>query len=431
MFKDRWQQATLNFRIYAYLRQLMKEVRLPADEVRKLQFSRLKTILCDAYQTHPFYRERFDASHFDPYKMKDISELKRLPILEKEEYRDFINRTREEKGEKHFLHWYADSALDTKGNPFLILRNWDERAYMLAKWMRVLFLNGYNWRHVTFSLPSPNHIQRDSFVQRFGIFKRYPVAFTDPIEKQVKLFRKAKPSVVYGHKTYLVQLARHCSEQNIQLPEPDLCVSFGEELDDPSRKLLEKSFGSNCLMEIYGALEVAIMAYQIKGEDAFHVCHTTDILEILDDKGQDSSYGNGVLTDLCIRSFPMIRYNLNDMLDTKIVNGLSVINRIDRHKEDRIIFSDRKTVSWNLIASVFEGRSKDIKQYSIIQEDYNQIRIVVVKEEAADKSVLEEEIINDMRKHVRDEGVEYAVDFVDSLPLDSNGKAETLISKVT
>ena len=100
MVKTHWQKATINFRIYAYMRQLMKEARLPADEVLKIQFTRLKKLLCDVYQTHPFYQERFDASHFDPFKMADISELKNVPVLEKEDYRSLIKSLVEEKGEK-------------------------------------------------------------------------------------------------------------------------------------------------------------------------------------------------------------------------------------------------------------------------------------------------------------------------------------------
>jgi phenylacetate-coenzyme A ligase PaaK-like adenylate-forming protein len=179
----------------------MNEVRMPAEEVRKLQFVRLKKILCDAYQTHSFYRERFDASQFDPFKMADISELKNVPVLEKEDYRAFIKSQVEEKGETHFKDWFEDSTSGTTGIPLRILRTWDERAYMLAKWMRVLFLNGYKASDMTFSLPSPGHLQRDSIVQRFGVLKCYSIAYTDPLEDQVELHLKAKPSVVYGNKT--------------------------------------------------------------------------------------------------------------------------------------------------------------------------------------------------------------------------------------
>lgn len=430
MLKDALQKATLNFRIYAYLQKLIKESRLPAEEVRKLQFSRLKKLLCDVYQTHPFYQERFDDSHFDPFKMADISELKNLPVLEKEDYRRLIKKQLEEKGEKHYRNWYVDSTSGSTGIPLRILRTWDERAYMLAKWMMVLVRNGYTWRDVTFSLPSPSHVQRDSIVQRFGILKRYAIAYTDPVENQVELYLKAKPSIVYGNKTYLVQLALYCNENNIQLPKPDLCVSFAEKMDGPSRSVMEKCFGKDCLMEIYGALEVSIIAWQIKNEDYFNICHTTDVLEVLDENGQDTNYGGSLLTDLFIRSFPMIRYNLGDMLDTESLNGLPVINKIEGRQDDRIIFADGESVPWPICAIILERRRNELKQFRVIQEAYNIIRIVLAKEDEADKSALENAIISDFRNEVRDDGMEYIVEFVDRIPPDPNGKIRLLISKV-
>ena len=430
MLVDKWQKATLNIRIYRYLKQLMKEVRMPAEEVRKLQFTRLKKLLCDAYQTHSFYRKRFDASHFDPFKMTDISELKNVPVLDKEDYRAFIKSQVDEKGEAHFKHWFEDSTSGTTGIPLRILRTWDERAYMLAKWMRVLFLNGYKANDVTFSLPSPGHLQRDSIVQRFGMLKRYSIPYTDPLKDQVDLYLKARPSVVYGNKTYLVQLALHCNENNIQLPQPDLCVSFAEKMDGPSRSVLEKCFGTNCLMEIYGALEVAIMAYQIKGEQYFHMCDTTDIIEVLDENGQDASYGNALLTNLFIRSFPMIRYNLRDMLDTELIDGLPVIKKIGGRQDDKIKFADGEVVPVNVIAIIMDKICKYLKQFRVIQEDYDLIRIVVAKEEEANQQFVEKTIIQEMRQQLRGNGVEYVVDFVDRIPPDPNGKIRLLISKV-
>jgi phenylacetate-CoA ligase len=244
------------------------------------------------------------------------------------------------------------------------------------------------------------------------------------------MYLKAKPSLVYGNKTYLVQLALYCNQNEIKLPKPYLCVSFAEEMDGPSRSVLEKCFGADCLMEIYGALEVSIIAWQIKGEDYFNICNTTDILEVLDENGQDTNFGGSLLTDLFIRSFPMIRYNLGDMLDTEIVNGLPVINKIRGRQDDKIIFADGKSVHWPMFAVILERRSHELKQFRVIQEDYNLVRIVVAKEAEADKSAVENAIITDLRNEVRNEGMEYIVDFVDRIPPDPNGKIRLLISKV-
>jgi phenylacetate-coenzyme A ligase PaaK-like adenylate-forming protein len=126
----------------------------------------------------------------------------------------------------------------------------------------------------------------------------------------------------------------------------------------------------------------------------------------------------------------MIRYNLGDLLNTEIVNGLPVINKIRGRQDDKIIFADGKSVHWPMFAVILERRSHELKQFRVIQEDYNLIRIVVSKEEEADKSTVENAIITDLRKEVRDEGMEYIVDFVDRIPPDPNGKIRLLISKV-
>ena len=154
MLKDRWQKATINYRIYAYMRRFIRESKLSTEDVRKVRFSRLKRLLCDAYRTYPFYRERFDASHFDPFSMVDLDDFKKAPVLTKEDYRSFINRRLELAG-KRYQDWYHDTTSGSTGIPLQLYRSWDERAYMLAKWMRVLLLNGYKGRDVTFSMPAP------------------------------------------------------------------------------------------------------------------------------------------------------------------------------------------------------------------------------------------------------------------------------------
>jgi len=428
MLLDTWQKTTLNFRIYAYMQKFMKEYRLPAEEVRKIQFTRLKKLLCDVYQIYPFYRERFDGCQFNPFKMADLSDFKKVPILEKEDYRAFI-KSQLEQDEKRYQNWYEDTTSGSTGIPLRILRNWDERAYMLAKWMRALFLNGYNWRDVTFSMPAPNHLQRDSVVQRFGLLKRYHVPFTDPVENKVDKYLKVNPSVVYANKTHLVQIALYCEKNKIKLPKPHLCISIAETMDERSRAVIGKCFGAESLMEAYGALEFSIIAWQTKGEDYFNICHTTDYLEVLDENGHDTNHGSCIITDLFIGSFPMIRYKLGDILNTEIKDGLPVIKKIIGRQDDAIIFADGEHMPWHIFAVILE-RQQEIKQFRVIQEDYDKIRIQVAKEPDADRLTVENAIITDLRQEVRDKDIEYIVDFVDHIPPDPNGKLRLLISKV-
>ena len=428
MLKDTWQKATLNFLTYFYLRKFNKESQLPGEEVRKIQFTRLKAFLCDVYQTHPFYRERFDASQFDPFKMVDLRDYKKVLILEKDDYRTFI-KSQIEQDEKHYRNWYKEGTSGSTGIPLRILRTWNERAYMSAKWMRVLVLNGYNWRDVTFSLPSPHRLQRDSVVQRFGILKRYTVAYTAPVENMVEMYLKVRPSVVYANKTHLVLMALYCEQNKIKLPKPHLCISVAETMDGRSKAVIENCFGAENLIEAYGAVEFGIIAWQKKGEDFFNFSHTTNYLEVLDENGRDKNFGRCIITDLYIRSFPLIRYNLGDILDNENKNGLPIIKKIRGRQDDWIIFADGERMPFHAFYEIMERR-QEIKQFRIIQEDFNKIYIQVVKELEADKSELEKTLLTDLHREVRDKDIEYIIDFVDNIPPDPNGKIRMLISKI-
>jgi phenylacetate-coenzyme A ligase PaaK-like adenylate-forming protein len=429
MLKEIWQKTTLNGRTYSYLRKFRREAQLPAEQVREIRLQRLKATLCNACQNHPFYRERFEAGGFDPFRMRDADEIKKIPVLQKEEYRSFIQR-QVAKNEKRYRYWYRDGTSGSSGMPLHIFRTWEERAYMSGKWMQVLMANDYHWRDVTFSLPSPRRVQRDSIVQRFGILRRYTVAFTSPVEEMVSVCRRVRPTVVYGYKSHLVQMALYCEKNKIELHRPHLCISVGETMDERSKAVIGACFGIENLIDAYGVIECGIIAWQRKREDHFRISHTTTYLEVLDEKGKDADSGHGLLTDLFIGSFPLIRYKLGDFLDTEIVNGLRVIRKIKGRMDDWIIFADGERMPYHAFYLTMEKRS-EIRQFRVIQETYDHIRIQLVPASDADPSELEKILLADLKRGIRRKEISYTFDFVDQIPPDPSGKIRMLISKIS
>jgi len=439
MLTDRWQKLTLNPRIYVNLRRLMKERHLPAEEIKRLQFQRLKSLLCDAYKTHPFYRERFDAAGFDPFTMQHTAEIERIPILHKDEYRQFTNSIAQQHPERCNA-WYRDGTSGSTGMPLTIYRTWDERAYMSAKWMHVLYANGYTFRDVTFSIPSPHRLQRESIVQSLGLFARHSVPYTAPAEEMVTAYLKYNPTIIYANKSQLVVMALYCNAQKINLPKPRLCISAAETMDANSRALITETFGQDALIEVYGAVETNILAWQEKNEDFFRVSHTTNLLEVLHNNSPGAkkppntdqsaeTTGQAVITDFFIRSFPLIRYALGDEVETKMQNGISVIKKIRGRMDDWVIFSDGGRRSFHFFYEIMERRP-EILQFRVIQEDYDLIRIKAVKTSAANPDDLARILLSDFRREIRETGANYIIEWVDELPPDPNGKRRMLISKV-
>lgn len=60
------------------------EKMLPQEQEKK-QFELLKDTLLYAYEYVPFYKARFDAAGFDPNGMDSFEDIKRIPVLTKED----------------------------------------------------------------------------------------------------------------------------------------------------------------------------------------------------------------------------------------------------------------------------------------------------------------------------------------------------------
>ena len=61
---------------------------LPLDQLRELQSSRLKELIHRLYQKVPFYRQKFDELDIDPFSIKGIEDLPKLPFTYKSDLRD-------------------------------------------------------------------------------------------------------------------------------------------------------------------------------------------------------------------------------------------------------------------------------------------------------------------------------------------------------
>lgn len=64
----------------------------PEEKLRRRQFQKLKRLLRHAYQDLPFYRSRFEASHFHPDSVRSLQDLSRVPIFTKRDLLQEIKR---------------------------------------------------------------------------------------------------------------------------------------------------------------------------------------------------------------------------------------------------------------------------------------------------------------------------------------------------
>lgn len=421
-------RAFVNGITYFHLRVLLSRYPFKKEDIEQIRLRKLNALLLNAYSAFPFYRERIDQAGIVPGHVSSLSELERMPLLTKKEYRTLVETTIAENPGR-YEGWYWDSTSGSTGMPLRICRTWNERAYMVAKWMRALVLNGYRCQDVTFSLPSPHRLQRDSILQKVGLLSRFQVPYTASPEEMVSQYQKVKPDLLYGNKSQLVQMALHMQHEQIPAHQPRIYCCAAECLDDTSKTLLADTFGSG-LFEVYGACEFNTLAWQTGGNPWYWISHDTNILEVLDNNGTPSTSGRCVVTDLHITSFPLIRYDLGDTIETETKDNLPVITKIKGRLDDVVVFNDGTRLPFHHFYEIF-GKYTELLQFRVVQETITLIRVELVLSDVGHPESVAKAIQQDLKSGFGHHEVDWKIVFREEIPPDPSGKLRMLVSSIS
>ena len=106
----------LNLNIFLKLRALLRNYPFNADRVKPVQLKKLKKLLIHSYNHFEFYKVRFDQAGFNPFNMKNIDDVRKIPVMDKTEYKEFINQ---EKIKQPGLYkkYYQDGTSGSTGEP--------------------------------------------------------------------------------------------------------------------------------------------------------------------------------------------------------------------------------------------------------------------------------------------------------------------------
>jgi phenylacetate-coenzyme A ligase PaaK-like adenylate-forming protein len=407
------------------------------DKIKALQLRKLKKLLVHSYENIEFYRERMASCGFNPYKIRSLSELEQLPVLSKEEYRSFVDRVLI-KNPEAYKSWYFDSTSGSTGIPLRIVRTWPERGYMIAKWLRELYLNGFSCTDHSFRAVTPYRLTagKDIFLQNFGLFRRTLLPFTAPDREIVESYQEAQPDFYYSTQNGAIRFCKYALEHNIKIKKPKMYSVGGSVIDQNCRELFTSVLGGDNFFETYAAEETGVLAFQIRGSSGLNFSHDTTILELVAPDGSIvENEGSCLITDLGIYSFPMIRYELGDQLETYTdESGLRKIKKIRGRLNDWLVWRDGSRSGMGYFYEIMARYTSSISQFRIIQEDYEHIRILIVLSPLRDQiretpAGIEHSLVESLNKHLRAD-IEYQVEFVDRIPPDETGKIRIIISKV-
>ena len=364
------------------------------EQIAEIQLAGIQKTVIDVYEHIPFYKKSFDEAGFDPYSVKSLDDVARIPFVQKQDLRDaypygMLAVPLKDVREIHMssgttgiatVGAYTEHDIKIWGECFsraVDFARGDENDVMQICYGYGLFTGGLGAHYGSISAGCAT----------------IPISAGNT-ERQIRILREMGPTILACTPSYAMHIADTAIEMGLD-PARDFSLRAGihgaEPFSDNFRRDLERKLGYRVL-DIYGLTEtmgpgVAIECWEQQG---LHIAEDHFYPEIINpETGEvlpDGEWGELVITTLDREASPVVRYRTRDI--TRIIPGECPCGRTHR-RIDRI---HGRTDDMLIIrgVNVFPSQIEDVMKtfpemsswYQIeVDTDHRSLDIVTLKAE--------------------------------------------------
>jgi phenylacetate-CoA ligase len=322
---------------------------LPLAQLRDVQFTRLKFIVQRAYDHVALFRKRMDERKLKPGDLRTMDDIVKLPFTVKTDLRDTYPYGMAASPLQEIVRFHASSG--TTGKPIVVAYTKED----LDDWTRAMVRS-----LAACGVHSGDIVQNAYGYGLFtgGLGAHYGAealgASVIPIsggntDRQIMLMKDFGVTVICCTPSYFLHIIERAAEMGMDIREMPLSIGvFGAEpWTEDMRERIEAGSGIKAY-DIYGLSEIVGpgVAMECTHQAGPHIFEDMFYPEIVDPKTleplEDGAEGELVLTTLCKRAMPMIRYRTRDITSLEPARcacgrTLRRIRRIGRRSDDMLI----------------------------------------------------------------------------------------------
>ncbi|GAV21963.1 phenylacetate--CoA ligase family protein [Carboxydothermus pertinax] len=309
------------------------------EEIKHLQFLRLKNLLERIYAKVPFYRKRLDAIGFTPDKLKSLADLRHLPFTTKQDLRDNYPFGLFAVSQEELVRIHASSG--TTGKPTVVgytkndIELWSE---LMARSMQKAGVTAKDIIHNAYGYG----LFTGGLGFHYGAEKLgatvVPVSGGNS-KRQLMLMEDFGATVLTCTPSYALHLAEVMVELGISRERLKLRLGiFGAEpWSEELRAKIEEKLKIKAI-DVYGLSEIMGpgVAMECQEQKGLHLNEDHFLPEIIDpDTGEvlpEGEKGELVITTLTKEGIPLLRYRTKDItaLSYEPCKCGSMLVRMDR-----------------------------------------------------------------------------------------------------
>ncbi|MCD6492413.1 MAG: phenylacetate--CoA ligase [Archaeoglobaceae archaeon] len=292
--------------------------KMPLKDLKALQERRLRALVHLAYEYSPFYRRRFKEAGINPWDIRGLEDLTKLPFTKKQDLRDNYPFGMFAVPTSQIVRFHASSG--TTGKPTVVGYTSNDINVWVESLCRSLIACGV----------SRNDIMQIAY--GYGLFTgglgfHYAAerlgATVIPIsagntQRQIELMKDLHTTVLACTPSYMLYLAEFASNNGVDLRETKLRMGiFGAEpWSEETRKRIEEKTGIDAF-DVYGTSELSGPLFtECVERNGLHVWADHFLIEIVDENGEpvgEGERGELVVTTLTKEAMPLIRWKTGDI----------------------------------------------------------------------------------------------------------------------
>jgi phenylacetate-CoA ligase len=392
------------------------------------QLRRLRSTLSYAEAHCPYYRELFHKVGFEPDVVRSLSDLQRVPLLDRETARSQADRLLATPLPGRTIRMETSGTTGTAFR-FVVTEEALQRHYA-TQWFHMSWAGiqwGDRWAFFGVHPVAP----RDSLRPPFWVLDRYEKELifssqhmtSTTLPEYVRALADYRPALICGLPSAIHIVALHLIETRRRDIRPKGVFTWAETTLPYQRQSIEEAFGCR-VYSSYGNGERTGYLLQCERGN-FHVVPETCVVEVLDPLGNPVAPGERgelVCTSLIERAMPLIRYRVGD---TAVgAEGLcscgrttTILSDISGRIHNFVLGRDGRR--YGPLAHLFTSAMR-IKEAQFVQNEAGSVCIRVVPRtgyDATDHALLMEAT----RKEFGNQ-VDVTIQIVDAIPRTASGK---------
>jgi len=415
----------------------------PAERIAELRDRRVREIVRYAAATVPHYQRLFARLKLDPREIRGVTDLRLLPVVEKDEVRtqprEFVSTAPEARDAVRF------TTSGTTGEPTQIWH--DARAVLTdvackeRERVPIRALRGVPWLYRTCSLRSAlssvvsgrKYIQSQMLLPFFGRLLEPDI--TQNVAVTADAINRFRPHVIAGHGMMVDAFFKAAHAAGLDLARPRVVVYSAEELTPEGRDLIERRY-SIPVWTIYNAIESFRIGFSCEASPAIHLHDDLCHVRILKPDGADAApgeTGDVVLTNLVNRATVLINYRLGDRASLESQpcacgRTLRRLRSLDGRADDMVFLASGRTLPPRFVASTFK-RFSNVRQYMFVQHSLKEFEVKVVPAPASAAESLSAEVVDEFRSLLGGDA-RVRVTLCGEIPRPARGKFRYVVSHV-